>query len=67
MSDEIDYGKLSDRELLLLVVQSNNVHSKRLDAHAHDIKSLREWRQYISGGIAIVAGALGIHLKAGGH
>lgn len=67
MSDEIDYGKLSDRELLLLVVQSSNTHSKRLNAHAADLKALREWRNYISGGIAVVAGALGIHLKGGAH
>ena len=67
MSDEIDLGKLSDRELLILVVQGSNTHGKRLDAHAADLKMLREWRNYISGGIAVIAGALGIHLKTGGH
>lgn len=41
MADEIDLGKLTDRELLILAVQGVNSHSKRLDAHAGDIKILR--------------------------
>ncbi len=65
MADEIDLGKLTDRELLILVVQGVNTHSKRLDSHAADIKSLREWRNYLSGAWAVVAGGLGLHLK--GH
>ena len=67
MSDEIDLGKLSDRELLILVVQGVNTHGKRLDSHADSIKTLKEWRAYISGGLAVIAGALGIHLKGGSH
>lgn len=60
MSDEIDYGRLSDRELLILAVQGVNSHSKRLDAHASDIKLLR----WIMGGLA---GALGLMKFPGGH
>lgn len=65
MSEEIDLGKLTDRELLILAVQGVNTHSKRLDSHARDIKVLREWRNYISGGLAVIGGALGLHIK--GH
>lgn len=60
MSDEIDLGKLSDRELLILAVQGVNSHSKRLDSHAGDIKLLR----WIMGGLA---GALGLMKLPGGH
>lgn len=65
MSDEIDLGKLSDRELLILVVQGLNTHSKRLDSHASDIKSLRDWRNYLSGAWAVLAAGLGLHAR--GH
>ena len=65
MSDGIDYGKLTDRELLILACQAVNTHGKRLDAHAVDIKGLREWRNYLSGAWAVAAGVLGIHIK--GH
>lgn len=34
--------------------------NKRLDAHAADIKSLREWRYYLGGGIATIGAYLGI-------
>ena len=73
MSEEFhrrdDLHGYSEREILLLLVQkvdaSLPVINKRLDAHAGDLKTLKEWRGYISGGIAAVAGALGLHLK--GH
>lgn len=64
MGDEIDYGKLTDREILILACQAVNTHSKRLDSHAADIKSLREWRNYLTGGITTIAALLGIHMKA---
>lgn len=70
MSEEIDLGKLTDRELLILVVQGVNTHGKRLDSHAESIKSLREWQSYLKGGWAVLAAGLtgvGIHLKGGGH
>ena len=64
MSDDIDLGKLSDRELLIMAVQSVNSHSKRLDAHAADIKTLR----WFAAGLA---GALGLMklpaVLGGGH
>ncbi len=64
MSDEIDLGKLTDRELLIMAVQAVNSHSKRLDAHASDIKVLR----WIVGSLT---GALGLMklptVIGGGH
>ncbi len=64
MSDEF-----SEREILLLLVQkvdaSLPVINKRLDAHASDLKSLREWRMYLTGGWAVVSAWLGLHVK--GH
>lgn len=60
MRDDIDLGKLSDRELLIMAVQAVNTHSKRLDSHAADIKSLREWRNYLAGGFAVITAYLGI-------
>lgn len=64
MGDEIDLGKLTDRELLILAVQKLNIHAKRLDAHAGDIKTLR----YFAAGLA---GALGLmklpSFFGGGH
>lgn len=60
MSDEIDLGKLSDRELLIMVAQAVNTHSKRIDSHAADIKSLREWRNYLAGGFTAITAYLGM-------
>ena len=64
MSDEINYDKYTDRELLILAIQSINGHSKRLDAHAADIKTLR----WFAAGLA---GALGLmklpSIVGGGH
>ncbi len=73
MSDDFqirqDYHGLSEREILLLLVQKVDatlpVINKRLDSHAGDLKTLKEWRGYISGGLAVIAGALGVHLKVG--
>ncbi len=73
MSDEFkrreDLHGYSEREILLLLVQkvdaSLPIINKRLDAHASDIKSLREWRNYLSGAWAVVATGLGLHIK--GH
>ena len=73
MSEEFhrreDYHGYTDREVLLLLVQKVDANlptiNKRLDSHATDIKSLREWRMYLSGGWAVVAAWLGVHIK--GH
>lgn len=58
-----DLHGYSDREILLLLVQevrySMPIVNKRLDAHAADIKVLREWRNYLAGGLAVVGAALG--------
>ena len=43
------------------------ITEKRLNSHASDIKILKEWRGYVSGAVAVVAGAFGIHLKSGVH
>jgi hypothetical protein len=75
MSDEFirreDFHGYSDREVLILLAQevraSLPVINKRLDSHAGDLKELKNWRSYISGGIAVIAAALGLHLKAGNH
>lgn len=72
---------MSDEEMIELLIRMDergkrmedkfDTHAettnKRLDAHAHDLKGLREWRNYISGGIAVIAGALGLHLKGAAH
>lgn len=63
MGDGIDYGKLSDRELLILACQTLNTHSKRLDAHARDIKALRWFAAVVAGGI----GLLKLPNLMGGH
>jgi len=62
MHDEIDLGKLTDRELLILAVQGVNNHAKRLDAHAADIKILR----WIVGGFVAIFGVTKIP-SLGGH
>lgn len=45
----------------------SEVANKRLDAHAESIKSLKEWRSYLSGAWAVIAAGLGLHIKGGGH
>lgn len=68
MSEEFqkrdDFHGYSDREILLLLVQEVRyaipVINKRLDAHASDLKSLREWRNYLAGGMAVIGAYLGI-------
>jgi hypothetical protein len=60
MSDEIELGKLKNRELLILAVQGINSHSKRLDAHAEKIRALEHWRNYIGGGMAVITAWLGL-------
>jgi hypothetical protein len=56
MSDEIDLGKLSDRELLVLCVQGLNSHAKRLDSHASKIRSLELFRNWAAGAATVIAG-----------
>jgi hypothetical protein len=46
--------------------ERNRVIDHRLDAHAHDIKGLREWRNYLSGAWAVIAAGLGLHIKSHG-
>ena len=58
MSYEIDLGKLSDRELLVLCVQGINGHSKRLDSHAAKIRSLELWGKWLAGAGTIIGGVL---------
>lgn len=57
---------LSDRELLLLIVQEVQqklpVIESRLNSHASDIKSLREWRYYSGGAIAAIAAYFGFRI-----
>lgn len=70
MSDEIDLGKLSDRDLLILAVQTMNSHSKRLDSHAGKIRSLELWRNWLAGagsiiGAGIAAAKLHVSIKQG--
>ena len=68
MSEEFqsreDFHGYSDREILLLLVQEVRytlpIVNKRLDAHASDIKSLREWRNYLGGGLAVIGAYLGL-------
>lgn len=74
MSEEFqrrdDLHGYSDREILLLLVQKVDatlpVINKRLDSHAADLKTLKEWRAYITGGLAVIGAAFGYHVK-GGH
>lgn len=65
----MDAKNLTDRELLLLIVQEVQqkmpVVEKRLDSHAKDIKDLRAWRYYSGGAIAAVAAYFGIKIHGG--
>jgi len=54
MSDEIDLGKLSDRDLLILCVQGINTHAKRLDSHAGKIRNLELAGKWLGGAGAVV-------------
>lgn len=69
MSDEseIDLGKLSDREILLLLAQGQRVFNARLNDHGTRLRSLEAFRNWAAGAGAVglvVAGMLGIKLKA---
>ncbi len=67
MSDDIDLGKLSDRELLVLLAQGQKVFNTRLNDHGGRIRTLEAFRNWAAGagavGIAIAA-MLKINLKA---
>ena len=52
-----DFNKRDDKE--------KQVIENRLNSHAADLKNLKEWRAYLSGAWAVIAGAFGLHLK--GH
>lgn len=70
MSDDIDFDKLSEREILILLVRTV---PGRLNDHGRRIRSLETWRNLLAGG-GIVAGAVLAALKlklsisqGGGH
>ena len=70
MSDdtEIDLGKLSDREILILLAQGQKVMTGRLNDHGSRLRALETFRNWASGAGAVglaVAGLLKINLKAG--
>ena len=37
-----------------------DIVDKRLDSHALDLKGLREWRNYLAGGMAVIGAYLGV-------
>ena len=69
MSDdhEIDLGKLSDREILILLAQGQKVMHGRLNDHGSRLRALETFRNWAAGAGAagaVIAAMFGIKLKA---
>lgn len=59
MSDDIDLGKLSDREILVLVASSQNNFKDRLNDHGKRIRVLEGVAKTATGAVAIIGIVVG--------
>ena len=62
--DNIEIGKLTDREILVLLAQGHADIKKQLMDHSAQIRALETFRNVLVGGGSVVA-AVGAALKVG--
>ena len=62
MSDQIDFGKLTDREILILLARGQEVYESRLNDHGRRLRALEAFRNWAAGAGAVAA-AVGAALK----
>lgn len=62
MADQIDFGKLSDREILILMAKGQETYESRLNDHGRRLRALEAFRNWATGAGAVAA-AVGTALK----
>lgn len=60
MSDKIEFGKLSDREILILLAEGQKVYEARLNDHGKRLRALETFRNWATGAGAAAAGIAGL-------